>query len=277
MRRGALATAVLAIASMIVIASPLVLVVEAQESPDPELGRRWLTRIDSWNGIPEELALRYGEAALAAGLTKGEAARLLNDFRFVAAVGAPDQGWGLLEAMAENPVSIANAWNLLRDGGDELTSAGATSFQYALMLEYPELRNPYLADLGHMIAVRPDGVEVLVDIETGRQVLDEDTLGGQVTAPGGGPLPTPSISPDEAAAQMWEDAGIDPNDPNPNPGEIRELAGRNVPTGPGSFGLRDEHPPQTLFTPAVYIILGAFALTWVGYAVVMLLKRVRRA
>jgi hypothetical protein len=53
-----------------------------------------LVRIEPWHGIPQDLALRFGEAAFLAGLTKSEAAKLLNNDRFVAAVGSPDQGWG---------------------------------------------------------------------------------------------------------------------------------------------------------------------------------------
>jgi hypothetical protein len=277
-KRNAANATVLVLASMILATMPLGRTATAQEAGGSEastsLHRRWLTRVDAWHGIPPDLALRFGESALSVGLTPSEAARLLNEPRFVAAVGAPDQGWGLLEAMVESPDSIADALALLRARGDQLTLSGDTSFQYAFMVENPELRNPYLADLGRMIATRPDGMEVLVDLETGRQVISRSELGIPLRAPGGGPLPTPSISPEEAAAQMWEDAGIDPDDPNP--GQI-EAAGRpEAPTGPG-FNFETEEPPQGLLTPGLYLVLGAFLIAWMGYALVAAARRFRRS
>lgn len=277
MKRNAANAAVLVLASMILAAMPLGRTATAQEAGGSEastgLHRRWLTRIDAWHGIPPDLALRFGESALSVGLTQSEAARLLNEPRFVAAVGAPDQGWGLLEAMVQSPGSIADAWALLRERGDQLTLSGDTSFQYAFMLEYPELRNPYLADIGRMIATRPDGIEVLVDLETGRQVISRGQLGIPLRAPGGGPLPTPSISPEEVAAQMWDEAGIDPDDPNP--GGI-EAAGRpEGPSGPG-FNFEIDEPSQGLLTPGIYLVLGAFLIAWTGYVVVTAVRRFRR-
>ena len=121
--------------------------------PEPRIGRAWVAQLESWHGIPSSLAMRFGRAAVAGGLTPMDTARLLNDDRFVAAVGAPDQGWGLLEALIERPSTIVDAHMLLQ-GGSEYTRTGATSFQYAFLLRHPELRNAYLADLGDMIAVR---------------------------------------------------------------------------------------------------------------------------
>ncbi|OFW63193.1 MAG: hypothetical protein A2135_04955 [Actinobacteria bacterium RBG_16_67_15] len=246
---------------------------EAGPSGRPKLSQRWLTRIDPWHAIPSDLALRFGEAALSANLTPSQAARLLNDDRFVAAVGAPDQGWGLLEAMISSPATIADAWKIQRRGGATLTRSGVTSFQSALFLEHPNLRNGYLADVGLMIAVRADGVEVLVDIGTGRQVLGRDHLGVAVRAPGGGPLPSPAMSPEEVAAQMWEDAGIDPNDPD----AITSVAQAppSLPSGPG-LNVRTDEPPEGAWLPAGYLVLGAFLVAWTGYAVVAIGRGLRR-
>ncbi len=46
------------------------------------------------------------------------------------------------------------------------------------------------------------GSRVLVDIETGRQYIAQGILGVQLWALDGGPIPSPSISPEEAAAQI---------------------------------------------------------------------------
>jgi len=279
LRRNAARAAALVLVSMILVTFPRGRIATAQEDTatdesGPRLHRHWLTSINPWHGIPPDLTLRFGEAATSAGLTGSQAARLLNDARFVGAVGSPDQGWGLLEAIAADPGLVQDAWNLLTERGTELTAFGTTSFQYALMLQRPELRNAYLADLDLMIAVRPDGLEVLVDLETGRQVIGQDRLGMPITAPGGGPLPTPSISPEEAAAQMWEEAGIDPDDPNPSQ---TEAAGRpEAPTGPG-FNFETDEPSQGLLTPAVYLVFGAFLAAWVGYVVVVAGRRFRRS
>ena len=245
---------------------------ETGSSDRSSLSQRWLARVDPWHAIPADLALRFGAAAISVGLTPSEAARLLNDDRFVAAVGAPDQGWGLLESMIAAPAAIADAREILRDHGAALTRSGVTSFQSALFLERPELRNGYLVDVGRMIATRADGVEVLVDLETGRQVLGRDHLGVAIRAPGGGPLPSPAMSPDEVAAQMWADAGIDPNDPDPV--ETLERAQPNLPSGQG-LNIRAD-PREGLFAPAALLVLGAFLLAWTGYAVVALVRRLRR-
>jgi hypothetical protein len=155
----------------------------------------------------------------------------------------------------------------------EYTLAGATSFQYAFLSRHLELRNAYLADLGDMIAVRSDGLEVLVDIETGRQIIGRDLLGVPIRAPGGAPLPTPSISPEDAAAQMWEDAGIDPNDLDPNP-----IAAASPPGAPTGRGLNAQtiSANQGLLTPGVYLVGAAFLASWLGFAAVMMARRLRR-
>lgn len=277
MKRNAANATVIVLVSMIFATAQLSRTATAQETGDVKrdasLQRRWLTRIDSWHRIPPDLALRFGESALSVGLTQSEAARLLNEPRFVAAVGAPDQGWGLLEAMVQSPGSIADAWTLLRERNDQLTMSGDTSFQYAFMVEHPELRNPYLADIGRMIATRPDGMEVLVDLETGRQVISRGQLGIPLRAPGGGPLPTPSISPEDAAAQMWEEAGVDPDDPDPGRAVAAERP--QGPSGPG-FNFETDEPSQGLLTPGVYLVLGAFLIAWVGYGAVVIARHVRR-
>lgn len=122
-------------------------------------------------GAPVRRECRIGRSQPRPG------ARLLNDGRSVAAVGAPDQGWGMLEAMSVDRAAIVDAWEVIRDRQSELTVSGVTSLLYPLMLEQHELRNPYLADLGHMIAVSPNGMEVLVDVETGRQITGHGRLG----------------------------------------------------------------------------------------------------
>lgn len=260
--------------------SPFISIAGAQEressaQSQDKLGKGWVLRIDPWYGVPTELALLFGKSAVSAGLAPSEAARLLNDWRFVAAVGAPDQGWGMLEGMIEDPSSIAVAWNLLRDRGDLLSVSGVTSLQYALMVERPELRNAYLGDLGRMIAVRPDGAEVLVDLETGLQVIGQDKLGIPIRAPGGAPLPSPSISPEEAAASMWEDVGVNPDDPDP--GQVSAADGQGGPTGPGfNFDFEPDQPSQGLLTPGLFLVAGAFLVAWVGYAAVVVARRLRR-
>jgi hypothetical protein len=275
-RNGANAVG-LALVSMILVALSPVRTASAQEGREaaesgPTLNGRWLARIDPWHGIPQDLALRYGQAALETGLTKSQAARMLNDDRFALAVGSPDQGYGLLEAMIADPEQILRAHELLMD--DRYTASGADSLQTALIDVFPELRNAYLRDIGLTAVEDQRGVLILVDIETGRQYFDGETLGGQVLAPGGKPLPIPSISPEEAAAQMWENAGIDPDDPNP----IENLAaGRpQGPTGPG-FNFDTDDPSQGLFTPGVYLVLAAFLIAWMGYGVVTAVRRFRRS
>lgn len=242
---------------------------ETGSSDRSSLPQRWLARVDPWHAIPSGLALRFGDAAVSVGLTPSEAARLLNDDRFVAAVGAPDQGWGLLESMIAAPATIADARRILSRGGATLTRSGVTSFQSAFFTDHPELRNAYLADVGLLIAVRADGSEVMVDLETGRQFLDEGALGGVITAPGGAPLPSPSMSPEEVAAQMWEEAGINPGDPEPIVAADGEPLA--LPPGPGLNVQTDE--PRELWIPGALLYVGALLLAWIGYAAVAIVRR----
>jgi hypothetical protein len=98
MRRPFAAASILGVASTFLLASPMTPAAGGQEGQRNEsrIGARWLSTLDPWHAIPQELALRFGESAVSAGLTPAQAARLLNDGRFVAAVGAPDQGGGML-------------------------------------------------------------------------------------------------------------------------------------------------------------------------------------
>jgi hypothetical protein len=243
------------------------------DDPDmPRIGQRWVSRIDPWHGVPSSLALRFGRAAIGGGLTPSAATSLLNDARFVAAVGAPDQGWGLLEAMIDEPAAIVDAYLLLQEWTD-YTSAGATSFQYAFLSRHLELRNAYLADLGHMIAVRSDGAEVLVDIGTGRQIIGRDLLGVPIRAPGGAPLLRPSISPEDAAAQMWEEIGADPNDLDLGP--VAAASPPGAPTGPG-LDVKTESSDPGLVTPGIYLVAAAFLMSWLGFGAVMVVRRLRK-
>lgn len=270
MRKGAPVFAVLAVAAATIMAgtgsasaSGSGAATGARGDPPP-IGQRWLSRLDPGLLIPDDLALRFAGAAMAAGMTRGQAASMLNDERFAAAVGSPDQGYGLLLALIENPDHIRTARELLEDDGAGYTLSGATSFQTGLFRALPDLRNAYLEDLGHMIAVRPDGVEVLVDIETGRQIIGQGKLGMPVAAPGGGPLPKPEISPEEAAAAMWAQAGVDP----------LQTSGQ-VPPGPGLDFSTDE-PHRGLMTPGIYLVAALFALAWAGFAVKMIVRRAQR-
>lgn len=179
------------------------------------VGERWASRLDPTTGIPASLALKAANAAIAHGMTAGRVAALFNYEPFAAAVGAANQGYGALEAMSEHPEWVQTAYDLMRAGGRRYTASGALSFQAALFQAVPELRNGYLGDLGHMVAMGPNGVEVLVDIETGRQVVGQGHLGRPITAPGGGPLEAPAVSPDEAAPAMWTEVGPRPDEVNP--------------------------------------------------------------
>jgi hypothetical protein len=178
-------------------------------------GQHWLARLDPNLQIPTQLALKFGRAAVAGGLTGGQALAMLNDQRFAAAVGSPDQGYGLLEAMIQHPSYIQKAYVLLADR--HYTASGADSLQTAIMSVVPELRNAYLEDLGLMAVDNGSGVLVLVDIETGRQYIGQGMLGAQLRAPGRGPIPSPSISPEGAAVQMWAEAARAAATPSPGP------------------------------------------------------------
>jgi hypothetical protein len=120
----------------------------------------------------------------------------------------------------------------------------------------PELRNAYLEDFGLMAVTGPAEVLVLVDIGTGRQYLGEGLLGVQLRAPGGGPLPKPSVAPSPAGT-------ITPViSPASEPG--------------GLWQLPNEDPkPGLLSSPFVYLVAGMFLFAWVGYAVVAVTRRFR--
>ena len=118
---------------------------------------------------------------------------------------------------------------LLREGRS--TPAGSDIVPVSFLSRHLELRNAYLADLGHMIAIRSDGAEVLVDVGTGRQIISRDLLGMPIRAPGGGPLPIVDLARGRAA-QMWEAVGEEPNDLDPAP--VAEASPLGAPTGPWS-------------------------------------------
>lgn len=247
----------------------LALPAHAQEEPAdvPHVGRRWLDRLDPWWGIPEELALPLARAAVAGGMTKGEVARLLNDERFAMAV-ASGEGHTVLEAMTRDPSLAVEAYDLLFETDSEYTTSGATSFQTALFEALPQLRNEYLSDLGHMVVVRGDGVEVLVDVETGRQVIGQGKLGIQITAPGGGPLPEPS--PEEAATTVAA-AGPAVQRAGGNP-----LAGDPPQVDALVLDRGSEPEGDRLLSPGVYVLALLFAIPWLGYAVIAAARRLRR-
>jgi hypothetical protein len=214
------------------------------------LGRSFVARIDP--GLPTAAALGFARAAVAAGLSRGEALRILNDDRFRAAVGSPDQGYGLLGVLSDDPRAIRRALGLVERR--DLKAAGADSLQNAIMSIGLQIRNAYLKDLGKIAVVRPDGVLVLVDLETGRQILGKGMLGVPLTAPGGGPLPSPSP------------VGIAPS---PAPGSMT--------LSPPRGGVPALPPPTDgipLLAGAV-LIGGLLAIAWAGYAVVALGRGVR--
>jgi hypothetical protein len=186
---------------------------------------------------------------------------MLNDLRFAAAVGSPDQGYGLLEAMIANPDYIVTAHELLADRS--YSSSGADSLQNAIMSVVPQLRNAYLKDLGLMAVKGSAGVLVLVDIETGQQYIGQGLLGAQLRAPGGGPLPSPSITPEEAAAQMWADAEANRAGASPSP-------------EPGGLWKVQDHPDKGwLSSPGLYVGVALFLMAWLGWGAVAVGRRLR--
>jgi hypothetical protein len=234
--------------------------ISASAAEDPgggDFGPSWLARLDPSLQIPQDLAAKFGRAAVADGLTGAQALAMLNDRRFAAAVGSPDQGYGLLEAMIRNPSYIGKVYPLLADR--QYAVSGADSLQTAIMSVVPPLRNAYLKDLGLMAVDNGNGVLVLVDIQTGRQYIGHGLLGGQLRAPGGGPIPSPSISPEEAAAQMWETARAAAA-ASPAPGGLWKL--------PGDHG-------HGLMTPGLLVTAALFLLAWVGFAVLSVSRRLR--
>jgi len=128
------------------------------------------------------------------------------------------------------------------------------------MTVVPELRNAYLEDFGLMAVKGPASVLVLVDIETGRQYLGESLLGVQLRAPGGGPLPQPSIAPSVAPSPV---PNITPViTPTLEPGGLWQLP-------------EDDPKPGLLSSPFIYLTVGMFLFAWLGYAVVAIARRLR--
>lgn len=267
-KRG-LATAVVAIVVGTVATVPAIALAQAQTSePEPRVGKHWLSRLDVGVQMPKDLALRFARAAVATGLTRTQAAQMLNDDRFAAAVGSPDQGFGMLEAIIRDPEKLQQAYELLADA--HLTASGADSLQNSLMSVVPELRNAYLEDLGLVAVEGPAGILVLVDIETGRQYLGEDLLGAQLRTPGGGPLPSPSAPPDPGGTIT----SLIP--PSPAPAQDGNVGGvTSRPSEPGGlWELPPEDSKRPLFSsPFIYLGAGLFLMAWVGYAVLAIARR----
>jgi len=269
LRKRGFATTLVAIAVGTVAVVPATALAQGQTSePELRVGKHWLSRLDVGVQMPKGLALRFARAAVATGLTKTQAAQMLNDDRFAAAVGSPDQGYGMLEAIIQNPDQLRQAYELLADA--HLTASGADSLQNSLMFVVPELRNAYLEDLGLMAVEEPMGVLVLVDIETGRRYLGEGLLGAQLRAPGGDPLPSPSVAPDGTITSLTS--------PDPAPGRDGNATGVvALPTGPGGLWElpREDSKRPLLSSPFIYLGAGLFLLAWVGYAVLAIARRFR--
>jgi hypothetical protein len=261
-RRGHQSTVRAAI-TVTVVALSLVVVLPASafaqsSRSDTKVGRSWLSRLDRDLQISEDLALSFAKAAVAEGLRPGQAARMLSDSRFASAVGSPNQAF---EALIEHPDRITRVKALLST--HDYAVAGSDSLQNALMEAVPALRNVYLKDLGLRAVKGPTGVLVLVDIQTGRQVLGHGMLGALVRAPGGGPLPSPAISPEDPADASRADISAVPPTPDPLPGPWK-IPGKNDP----NRGL--------LSSPFVLLGPGLFLFAWSGYALVALKRRLRR-
>ncbi len=245
--------------SFILITASLIVLAPASALAQPSssakgLGKAWFSRLDPGLQIPDQLALRFHNAAVAQGLTPSQAAKMLNDERFAMALGSPDQGFGMLESLINHPDQIPRARELLND--PSLTASGADSIQNAVMEVVPQLRNAYLKDIGLRAVEGPTGALVLVDIETGRQVVGGGRLGGLLRAPGGGPLPSPDVvPPEEQTPQVLAQ-------PTPSPsGDDVRSGGLNV------------HPERTLMSPWVAVGVGIFVLTWVMFFVGALVRR----
>ncbi len=260
MRKGRFVVSAVGIAAGIAVLLPVTAMAEPLPDGGPKVGQHWLSRLDPGLQIPRDLALRFARAAVAKGLTKTQAARMLNDERFAAAVGSPDQGYGLLEAMIGKPEHIWQAYELLAD--PHVTASGADSLRNALMLAVPKLRNAYLGDLGLMAVEGPTGIMVLLDLETGRQYLGQGLLGAQLRGPGGGPLPEPEVSPHDGTADMGERAE------DPAAVEIQR-----VPSGPG-LNVSSKEPQRGLITQGLYLVIALFALAWAGFVVKAIARRI---
>jgi hypothetical protein len=211
----------------------------------------FVDRVDG--GLPPAAVLRFARTAQHAGLTPAQTLRILNDDRFRAALGFAGQGTGLLEALSEDPGAIRRTLELVRR--HDLTEAGSNSLQNSIISIDLDIRNGYLRDLGRLAVETPTGALVMVDLQTGRQIIGHDGLGALLTAPGGGPLPSsaPTIVPS----------------PTPEPSFF--------PEPPGS-GLNTARPNQS--DPGVWraatLFSAIFALAWVGYAMLAVFRRPNR-
>jgi hypothetical protein len=214
----------------------------------PRVGRRFAERIDP--GIPASTALRFARAAVDAGLSPAEAARMLNDDRFRMAVSSAGQAFEPLEALSEDPAAIRRAMELVRDHA--YTVAGAESLQNAILGLSLDIKNAYLRGLGRMAVLTDDGRMVLVDIETGREVRGHDMLGALIRAPGGGPLPSPSPLPTASPSSGTYALGQPPG------------GGIDVTAAEGDW---------TRLKPGLLLVVGLFAIAWIGFGLTLLGRR----
>jgi hypothetical protein len=203
-------------------------------------------------GIPTEVALRFSRAAVDAGLTPPQVLRVLNDERFRSAIGS--QGYGLLEALSKYPRAIRRTLRLVRRR--DLGYAGADSLQNAIIAINLHIRNGYLRDVGHMAVQLPSGGLVLVDVASGRQVLGQGRLGALLRAPGGGPLPSSTPPTFERPAA-----------PSPSPVPQPRGGGLEVTTREGAW---------SRLAPGIALVIGLFAVAWIGSALVAVGRRARR-
>ncbi len=233
----------LAAACIVSVAEP------ATAGPDPaKLGRWFVERIDP--GIPPSVAVGFARAAVGAGLTPAEAARMLNDDRFRAAVSSSGQGFEPLEALSNDPAAIRRALNLVRS--HRFTAAGADSLQNAILGLSLDIRNAYLQDLGHMAVLTDDGRLVLIDIETGREVRGHGMLGGLIRAPGGGPLASPSALPSPMTS--------------PVPDELRQPPG-------GGIDVTVLEGDWTQIKIGLLLVVGLFGIAWIGFGLILVGRR----
>jgi hypothetical protein len=203
-------------------------------------------------GIPADVALRFARAALNAGLTPPQVLRILNDDRFRSAMGT--QGYGLLMALSKYPRAIRRTLKLVRR--HDLGYAGADSLQNAIIAINLHIRNGYLRDVGHMAVQLPGGGLVLVDVATGRQVLGQGRLGALLRAPGGGPLPSPTSPAFEPLAA-------------PTPSAVPQPPG-------GGLEVTERPAAWSRLELGIALVMGLFAVAWIGYASVAVGRRSRR-
>ncbi len=178
---------------------------------------------------------------------------MLNDDRFRAAVSSPGQGFEPLEALSHHPAAIRRALNFVRS--HSFTAAGADSLQNAILGLGLDIKNAYLRDLGHMLVPTDDGRLVLIDIATGREVRGHGMLGALITAPGGGPLPSPPVVPPPPASP----------------------AANALPLPPGG-GIHVTVPQAdwTYLKRGLALVLGLFGIAWIGFGLVLIDRRLHR-